>query len=77
MAADHIDDASEYTEKLLAVRIDEIRASANTRELNPEGFCHNCHEPFEDGSALLFCPGDECSEDYEKRKRAKKMAPVL
>ena len=37
------------------------------REVDPCGFCHNCHE-FVDYPSQLFCDS-ECSEDYEKRNR--------
>ena len=36
------------------------------REIDPCGFCHNCHD-LVDYPSQLFC-NSECSDDYEKRK---------
>ena len=38
--------------------------------LVPTGTCYNCDEPVEEGR--LFCPGPECRDDYDYRKRLEK-----
>lgn len=44
-----------------------VARARNQPAMPPTGFCHNCEEPLE--GDLLFCPGGECRDDYEKRMR--------
>lgn len=70
--ADEVDDASEMTELHTNLRIQAARDAAKRRELQPKGSCYNCEQEFteeEKALGLLYCPGDECREDHEKRMR--------
>lgn len=72
--ADEVDDAAVINELLDGIKIREIRAAANRREILPIGQCLNCEHVFEgeDKAVRLFCDNDnECREDWEKREAAK------
>lgn len=50
-------------------RLQEIRNNVNSKELEPAGYCHNCHEVFEGKrstmSPKLFCD-DECAKEWNE-----------
>jgi hypothetical protein len=70
--ADEVDDAAVINELLDGIKIREIRAAANRREVLPTGQCHNCDHVFdgEDKAERLYCD-DECRDDWTKREAAK------
>jgi hypothetical protein len=63
--ADEIDRANDLSEALHAFKVAEARAKANTRELQPVGYCHWCEEDVTD--RRLFCC-QACSNDYDRYK---------
>ena len=64
---DVVDIAQEHSEQLLAAKLKDIQS--RDRELNPNGNCYWCDEPFPPHSEKLFCDSD-CSFDYERYERA-------
>lgn len=68
MNPDPLDNASEVTELFLRAAI----SNRSQISLKPVGQCHYCTTPVRAG--LLFCPGGECSQDWEEEKRRKEIA---
>jgi hypothetical protein len=64
--ADEIDRANDLSEALHAFNVAEARAKANTRELQPVGYCHWCEEDIDD-PRKLFC-SLACSADHNRYK---------
>lgn len=65
--ADDADIAQHHSEQIEEFRRKQIKANAERRELNPNGFCHECDEEVPEDR--LFCDID-CRDTYEKRRRA-------
>lgn len=61
--SDVIDNAAEIIEIVQQADIETVRRS-KVGVLNPNGWCHNCHERLPKG---VFCDKD-CSDDYSQRK---------
>ncbi len=66
--ADEIDQACEREQRDREMCIAAARVIAKTRELPAVGLCYNCHEPVAEGSR--YCPGPDCRDDHQARKRA-------
>ncbi|RDE25171.1 hypothetical protein DV711_06335 [Motiliproteus coralliicola] len=67
MSRDFADQASDLTEFLTGIALQNAKGAAN--RLRPTGYCHNCDEPL--GGEPYFCDGD-CRDDWEKRERNRK-----
>lgn len=68
MFADPVDKASQVEEEMRQRSIEAARTQQV--RVKPTGYCHNCAEAVE--QPKLFCD-PECSEDYERVKRAERM----
>lgn len=66
MASDPLDEGSEAAELFLRAALSRKKPSGN---LKPVGACHYCTSPVRPG--LLFCPGGECSDDWDREQRIK------
>lgn len=62
MSADIVDNTQEIEDRLLSLRVENIRKT--TKNLKPISCCNWCREPFEKGSLKVFCDSD-CANDYE------------
>lgn len=64
--ADECDMTDSVEEPLMELQIKTIRNRG--RELEPEGYCIWCDEPFPKGSPKLFCDS-RCAMDHERYNR--------
>lgn len=68
MNPDPLDNASEAAEMFLRIAM----ANVSHVTLKPTGRCYYCDSEVRAG--LLFCPGGECSQDWEEERRRKEIA---
>lgn len=66
MASDLVDQGSEVSELFLRAALSNKKPHTS---LMAVGACHYCSEGVIPG--LLFCPGGECSDDWEREQRIK------
>ena len=66
--ADEIDRGCENEQRDRDLAIAKARQKAQKAMLPPIGICYNCHEPVAEGER--FCPGPDCRDDHQARKRA-------
>jgi hypothetical protein len=59
---DVIDVANDAAETML-----EAQRSVRKPVLKPRGTCHFCEDAV--GLGKLFCPGEDCRNDYEREQR--------
>ena len=71
---DIIDKANDLCEQTVSVAIAKARHAFASREIQPNGFCHNCDEIL-DNPMAAFCDKD-CCDDFEKRELAVSQRPV-
>lgn len=64
--ADEIDMTNEVEQLVIDAQIKAIRSRG--RELEPDGLCRWCDEPFPDGSQKLFCD-QQCATDHARYNR--------
>ena len=66
--ADEIDRGCENEQRDRDLAIAIARQKAQKAMLPSIGICYNCHEPVAEGER--FCPGPDCRDDRQARKRA-------